>query len=157
MRRERRSCSGGAPGGKAAKFGGPVRSGRSSIETLGSGRFRLICDFGGGIFSGLPRPEIPLFGLGLPPLMLIPSAPFPAPPVSFEPLALFAELGEPFPAAFDFPSGEIATRAARLPCGTGTTGAGAAGVAESAINVLAEFPAASEDDAATSGAGASSA
>src|SRR5580693_10215983 len=69
-----------------------------------------------------PEPELAL--APRPPLLALPppEPPFPAEPFSAPPGA---------PGCF--PSGEIAMRAARFPCGTLTSGAGGPGVAESAI------------------------
>src|SRR5271165_2076993 len=73
----------------------------------------------------IPRPEVvPAFAL-FPPLIKIPSGPWPEPPAS-----MFA-LGVP---GFG-PTGEIETRAERFPAGM-DGGATGAGVAERAIRVL---------------------
>src|SRR5580658_8923366 len=101
----------------------------------------MDCDLGRVSFPDPPRPDIPAFGFGFPPLMLIPMELFPAPP-TFEPelpLEVFVGFPEPPPVPLPFPSGEIATRAARLPLGTSTTGAGGAGVEDSAI-IVADGP-----------------
>jgi len=142
--------SGLAPGGRVAKFGGPVRSRGSSVEAFGSGRFRPEVLFGMVSLPAPPRPEALAFGFGSPPLMLMPMSFFPAAPLE-PPFPPSVELDEE-PVAPGFPSGEMETRAARLPCGTGTTGAGGAGFAESAISVLEASPAA--ETAGTSGAAA---
>lgn len=94
-----------------------------------------------------------LFGLGLPPLMLTAVEFFPvALPVAEPPRLSEVPPAPPFVAAVDagwppgtpgcLPSGEIATRAARFPCG-GALGAAGPGVAESAMKV--ELPAFEED------------
>src|SRR5262252_11142942 len=78
--RDEKSCSGLAPGGRAVKFGGPVRSGRSSRVAFGSGRFTAATDFEKLRFRLSPSPETPAFGRGLPPLIVIPiSLPLPGP------------------------------------------------------------------------------
>ncbi len=70
--------------------------------------------------------EMPTELFPVPPLEFpVPDPPLPAPAVP---------LGDA-PDAPGLPSGEIATRAARFPCGTGITGPGGAGFAESAISV----------------------
>src|ERR1700682_5687542 len=50
-------CSGFAPGGSAAKFGGPVRSGTSSLLTRGSARVSSLR--GEGALTAPPRPATP--------------------------------------------------------------------------------------------------
>src|ERR1700730_9540053 len=123
-----------APGGSYAKSGGPVRSATSSLSPFGSGR---VINLRTGALIFPPAPAA--LAEGLPPLMLIPTALFPAP------LPVFA--GAPG----CFPSGEIETRAARLP-GGGCTGAGGAGFAESAMRAFGAPLAAVNCVAPTSGA-----
>ena len=65
----------GAPGGSAAKFGGPVCSEVSA--DLGSGRLIRV-RVEGRLSFGLPKPETVFLGCGFPPLMLIPTGLFPA-------------------------------------------------------------------------------
>src|SRR4029077_5303525 len=79
---------------------------------------------------------------GLPPLMLIPTALFPT--------RLPESAGAPVGPGW--PSGDIESRGARFPCG-GCTGAGGAGLAESAIKALGPPLAAVSSVAPTSGAG----
>ncbi len=106
-----------------------------------------------------------MFAGGFPPLMLTftpffpPALPVPVPPPlpgppPAPPLAPGVPFGAPPGARGCLPSGEMETRAARFPCGS-MTGAGGAGVAESAINV-AVFPFATLGCAPTSGAGPAS-
>ncbi len=103
-----------------------------------------------------PKPETVALGLGAPPLMLMPISLFPAGFPDFEP-APFPELdgfAPPPPVPLPFPSGEMATRAARFPCGTSTTGAGGAGAEDNAMTVgPCVFPGATEP---ISGAGTTS-
>ena len=99
-----------------AKFGGPVRSGGSSTELLGSGRLKADCALGITNLPGEPSPETLASGLGLPPLIEMPTEllPVPLPEFPASPLPLPAPgalLGE----VPGLPSGEIATRAARFP------------------------------------------
>src|SRR5215471_197221 len=105
-----------------------------------------------------PRPETSAFGFGLPPLIEMPTELFPPPVLlgdsAFPPPEAFDEATPPDMSGF-LPSGEIATRAARFPSGTGTTGAGGAGVAESAIKVPVEPAGAFETVGRTSGAATS--
>src|SRR5450432_154323 len=86
-----------------------------------------------------------LFGTGLPPLMLTAVEFFPAELPAFAPprlsgappappLVSGAAATTPPGAPSCLPSGEIATRAARLPCG-GATGATGPGLADSAMSV----------------------
>ena len=135
------------------KFGGPVLTGGSSCA---SGLVIRRCGVGALIFGVGESPEV--FAGGLPPRMLKSIGPFagfaaPVPPLlGAPPFALAAPLGAPPGTPGFLPSGERETRAARFPCG-GATGAGGAGVAESAIKV-AEFPFAPTTCVApTSGAG----
>src|SRR5262249_12755213 len=122
-----------------------------------------VAEIRGEIFPTPPSPEIPLFAVGFPPLMLIEFEPVPeplplvpprlvasppAPPLLLGGLPL-APLGTPG----CLPSGEIEMRAARLPCG-GCTGAAGPGVADSAMNV--EPPLCADCDCASSGAGPTS-
>src|SRR5580765_2811274 len=93
-----------------------------------------------------PSPETVL-DLGEPPVMLIPAElvpvapPAPAPPAACSAPLLPFELGfasgEPPGTPGFFPSGEMATCAARLP-GGGATGAGGPGAADKAISVCPE-------------------
>src|SRR5207249_6851390 len=156
---EAKICSGCAPAGSDKKLGGPVRSGASSDFACGSGL--VIKARGGGalIFAGPPRPELAPLAGGWPPLMLTSMPFFTLPlPVAFPPLMLagppaappFAPgvpFGEPPGTPGCLPSGEMETRAARFPCGR-TTGAGGAGDADSAINVVT-LPCATPDCAET--------
>src|SRR5258708_20567283 len=111
------------------------------------------------IFPIPPSPDTLEFGFGFPPLITM--------PVTFDPPALLLAISAVPPFEADgaverpgtpgfLPAGEIATRADRLPSGTGTTGAGGAGEAESAISVPLEPAGAFDADRATSGAAASS-
>src|SRR5580704_9094159 len=103
MCREVKICSGFAPGGRAAKFGGPVRTGSSSI--LESGRLALGTERDKLSLPALARPEEVALGFGAPPLIVIP----------MELLPEAAATEEPAPVPPGFPSGDMATRAARLP------------------------------------------
>src|SRR5258708_7438862 len=158
-RRREKICSGCAPGGRRAKFGGPVRTESSSTAAFGSGRLMYACGFAMLNFPTPPRPETLEFGFGFPPLITIPVA-F-APPAlllaasEFPPLDAEDAGGPPDAPSF-LPSGEIATRADKLPSGTGTAGAGGAGEAERAIRVPVEPAGAFDAEGATSGAAASS-
>src|SRR5262245_20181009 len=105
-------------------------------------------------------PEVVLGDLGEPPVMLMPpiaplALPAPLPPAAcsapLSPLELGFASGEPPGTPGFFPSGEMATRAARFP-GGGTTGAGGPGVAESATSVCPE-PSGELSGPATSGSG----
>src|SRR5713101_4956960 len=128
---EAKIISGFAPGGKEAKSGGPVRSATSSLSPFGSGRVINLC---GGATIFAPPPDA--LAEGLPPLMLIPTALLPALLPEFaEAFAFAAPFGVPPGAPGCLPSGEMETRAAVLPCG-GCTGAGGAGLAESAIKAF---------------------
>src|SRR6202140_2025146 len=133
--------SGFAPGGSVAKSGGPVRSAWSSLSPFGSGRVIKLRE-GTTIFPPLPE----TLATGLPPLMLMPTALFPAPLPAVAAFAVGAAV---------LPSGKIETRAAVLPAG-GATGAGGAGCAESAISALGPPLAAVNCVAPTSGAGPAS-
>src|SRR5262245_42812719 len=94
-----------------------------------------------------PKPETVLGDFGEPPVMLIPAEFVPvAPPAPVAPAACSAPLlpfelgfasGEPPGTPGFFPSGEIVTRAARLP-GGGATGAGGPGAAGKAMIVCPE-------------------
>ena len=121
-----------------AKFGGPTRSGGSSLASFGSGRLYPNCDFGKLSFNGEPIPDGLAPDFGFPPLIEMPTElfplPLPAPAASLPPVPEPAAAFGVAPAAPGFPSGDIATRAARFPCGEGTTGAGGAGFADSAIS-----------------------
>src|SRR6516164_3776098 len=158
--RDEKICSGLAPGGSAAKFGGPVRSGRSSTVAFGSGRFTAATDFEKLRSRPSPSPETVALGLGFPPLMLTPISLLPPPPKSAAaPDASVALVGAvPVPAGTPgcFPSGDMETRAAKFPCGTVTAGAGGAGAAERAIRVLEGPPAMLLLAAVTSGGGTTS-
>src|ERR1700726_4120572 len=132
--------SGFAPGGRVAKSGGPVRPATSSLSPFGSGRVINLRE-GATIFPALPE----TLATGLPPLMLIPTALFPLPLASAA-LAL---------GAARLSSGETETCAAVLPCGS-CTGAGGAGLAESAIRTLGPPLSALNCVAPTSGAGPAS-
>src|SRR6266404_504574 len=104
-------------------------------------------------FLAPPRPEMVLALFGAPPVMLFPTELVPAPPEFASALAVefdFAS-GEPPGTPAAFPSGEIATRAARFPAG-GATGADGPGVAESAISAWPE-PLGEVSCAASSGTG----
>src|ERR1700730_12461248 len=141
--------SGFAPAGSVAKSGGPLRSASSSLSPFGSGR--VINLRGGAIILALP----PGGAAGLPPLMLIPTALFPAPlPESAGAFALVGAFGVP-DAPGRLPSGETETCAAVLP-GGGWTRAGGAGCAESAISAVGPPAAAVHRVAPTSGAGPAS-
>src|SRR5271155_950310 len=109
-------------------------------------------------FPAPPSPDTPAFGLGFPPLMLMPMELFPAPP-AFEPelpLVVLTGFPEPPPVPVPFPSGEIATCAARLPLGTSMVGDGGAGMEDSAMIVVAGPLVGPAGTAATSGADATS-
>src|SRR5438874_11700721 len=155
---EAKISSGFAPGGSAVKFGGAVLTASSSDVVFG--RVISVCGVGAVIFSASPSPDIPLFAGGFPPRMLMSATLLPAlvPPVLLDepvagPFAPGVSLGEPTGTPGFLPSGEMETRARRFPCG-GTTGAGGAGVAESAINVE-ELPFSPDNCVLpTSGAGA---
>ena len=102
-----------------AKLGGPVRSGGSSTELLGSGRLKADCALGITNLPVVPSPETLASGFGFPPLIEMPTEllPVPLPEFPVSPLPLPAPgtlLGE-VPEAPGLPSGEIATRAARFP------------------------------------------
>src|SRR5882757_7407075 len=106
-----------------------------------------------------PRAETLELGFGFPPLIEIPVALVPPALLlaASEVPTLDAEDAVEPPGAPGFlPSGEIATRAARFPSGTGTTGAGGAGEAERAISVPVEPAGALDAEGATSGAAVSS-
>src|SRR5271156_703976 len=81
-----------------------------------------------------PNPETFVLGEGFPPLMRTVTGLVPLSEAApdFSPAEEFS--GEP-PVAPGWPSGEMATRAARLPCGTGMAAAGGAGADERAISV----------------------
>src|SRR5262249_14688923 len=112
-----------------------------------------------------PSPEIPLFGAGLPPLMLTPIefSPAPSPPPVPPPLPGAPALpvapgavvfGEP-PGTPPFsPPAKIEIRAPRLPAG-GSTGAAGAGLADNAMSAVA-LPSAALSRALTSGAATAS-
>ena len=94
-----------------------------------------VFNFGEG---ALPNPETELFATGFPPLILIVADDLLdalSVPVEAE---LFTSAGAAAeaPVAPGLPSGEIATRAARFPCG-GAIGASGPGMADNAINVAA--------------------
>src|SRR5271170_7845710 len=105
--------------------------------------------FSGAAFAGAaaatpgvpPSPETFVLGEGFPPLMLTVTGLVPLSEAApdFSPADEFS--GEP-PVAPGWPSGEIATRAARLPCGTGMVAAGGAGAEERAMSVEGLPPAA---------------
>ena len=145
------------------KFGGPVRTGSSSV--CGSGRVTRACGVGALILGVAASPEATLFASGFPPRILMSIALFPVlfpapipPPVLgglVAPLALGVPFCEPPGTPGCFPSGEMETCAARFPCG-GATGAGGAGLAESAIKVEELPPRPASCVAATSGAGPAS-
>src|SRR5260370_1126169 len=125
-------CSGGEPGGRRAKFGGPVRAGPSARGAVGSGRVMSACGCAMLNFPTPPSPETLELGFGFPPLITMPVAL--APPalllaISAVPPFEFEEAGDPPGAPGFLPSGDIATRADKFPSGTGTTGAGGAGEA----------------------------
>src|SRR5579883_1236141 len=106
-----------------------------------------------------PRPETPVCGIGSPPLITIPIELFPpavVPGNGVPPPPVAGDPGAPPGTPGFLPSGDRETRAAKFPSGTGTTGAGGAGVAESAISVLAEPTVVFEFDGTTSGAAATS-
>src|SRR5580692_13175228 len=82
----------------------------------------------------MPSPEFgPVFAL-FPPLMKMPSGPWPPPPPALLPPAPLPD-GVPLGLPGWGPSGEIETRAERFPAGIVGGGATGAGVAESAIRV----------------------
>ena len=106
-----------------------MRSGASSVGERGSG-----LAMSAPILGDAPRPEVPWFAGGFPPLILMSIAPFPfVMPEPLPPLPPAKPPGLP-DAPGCLPSGEMDKRAARFPRG-GTTGAGGPGVAESAIKV----------------------
>src|SRR5258708_6783235 len=130
---------------------------RSSTIVDGYFAATLCTGTGAATFPTSPRRETLEFGFGFPPLVTM--------PVAFAPPALLLAASE-FPPLEDagappdapgfLPSGEIATRADKLPSGTGTAGAGGAGEAERAIRVPVEPAGACDAEGATSGAAASS-
>src|SRR5260370_31545196 len=73
-RRREKICSGCAPGGRRAKFGGPVRTESSSTAAFGSGRLMYGCAFAILNSPTPPRPETLEFDFGFPPLITIPVA-----------------------------------------------------------------------------------
>src|SRR6266852_1887114 len=110
-------------------------------------------------FPTPPRPATLELGFGFPPLIVMPVA-FGPPALllaasAFPPLEA-EDAGAPPGTPGFLPSGEIATRADKFPSGTGTTGEGGAGEAESAISVPVEPAGAFDAEGATSGAAASS-
>src|ERR1700731_290205 len=122
-----RAASGFAPGGNAAKFGGPARCASSAERVRGSGRARDRRCEGALIFGTPPRPETPFFAGGFPPLILTPVEVFPAPPLfpprlsgspPLPPLLAAGFAGAPPGTPGCLPSGEIARRAERLPWGS---------------------------------------
>ncbi len=82
----------------------------------------------------MPSPEIGLVLAPLPPLMKMPSGPWPLPPPALASPATLAEAAPPGVPGLG-PSGEIETRAERFPAGIAGGGATGAGVAESAMSV----------------------
>ncbi len=81
-----------------------------------------------------PSPEIGLVFAPLPPLMKMPSGPWPPPPPALPSPAPMPEGVSPGVPGLG-PSGEIETRAERFPAGIAGGGATGAGVAESAMSV----------------------
>src|SRR2546421_2420465 len=160
---EAKICSGSAPAGSAAKFGGPVLSGASSVLVCGSGLRIKAWEAGALTLGDPPRPELVLLAVGCPPLILTFMSFFPLPlPVADPPLlvgppplAPGAPFGEPLGTPGCLPSGEMETCAARFP-GGGVMGAGGPGAVESAMRVET-FPFVTPDWAElTSGAGSTS-
>src|SRR5258708_38890523 len=80
-RRREKICSGCAPGGRRAKFGGPVRTESSSTAAFGAGRLMYACGFALLNFPTPPRPETLGFGFWFPTPVPIPGGFAPPPPL----------------------------------------------------------------------------